>query len=757
VPDDLSTVDLKLVVEGPPAWLSLAPAASYSMLNGQSGTGLAAIGKPADGTVALHALLDYAVEAVLPATGPAAQSLSSASISTSGGRNVLKWTRPVAAAGNDPQEHALDLDSQGFVWAVGAGTAWGGVHATTGFLTVALRPTSECSRNATCSNRGACPSRYATSCVCDAGYSGAACNACSTSFERNATTGQCVPQPDAPVVKAAVSLRLLLNFSLAGAAGSEARRAFEQAVVADVATALGISTERVVVYSITSGSIVVGMYILPPASGDNNTASAASLAARLQNLAADPFSNLYAGNVTNAVDPSTPVPVAFLPAADTFTHSLQLSPSLTLSWSLLGSSVRMRLTSSAGPWAGVGFNSDPSMTGTDAVVVEPGSGASPVTQYTLQGTARSAVVQVAGSSSTLTGISYSAVPGGGWVAEWSRPLAAGSYAGAKSVPATGTVALVSAWGGAGATTLARHAPGDVLAGYLDLSTGVFSSSTGSRLSMHIAHGIVMFLAWALLAPLGVGASRYMRSVMPTSGPGAFWFRLHRYAQTSAWVLSAVGFGVAIAMVPSGRHFTDPHHILGLIVFLLGFLQPINAYFRPHPAKPGEPTPLPRRAWELLHKGSGYAAVLLACAAIFTGLSAAGAVDGLTAAYAAVLAATVGVFAAFEYRRRCVKLPMHAVAGGKPLSSVVTSSSPQLGSSRSLGANGASHPASLHRPAYVMTSPMVDPHPAAQAPPQLDVPPVLVLPSSGASLSSRTLAGKGRVQMRALPVPGASGH
>jgi uncharacterized protein YjeT (DUF2065 family) len=56
----------------------------------------------------------------------------------------------------------------------------------------------------------------------------------------------------------------------------------------------------------------------------------------------------------------------------------------------------------------------------------------------------------------------------------------------------------------------------------------------------------------------------------------------------------------------------------MVVMTLGILQPINAFFRPHPAEEGKPVPPWRRTWELMHKGSGYAATCLGLVAIVLG-------------------------------------------------------------------------------------------------------------------------------------------
>jgi hypothetical protein len=115
------------------------------------------------------------------------------------------------------------------------------------------------------------------------------------------------------------------------------------------------------------------------------------------------------------------------------------------------------------------------------------------------------------------------------------------------------------------------------------------------------------------------------------------------------MLSIVGLGLAIALVPEGTHFSKGHHRIGLAVFLLGFLQPFIAMVRPKPSV-GETKPRARWVWELVHKSTGYAALGLAVAAVFTGLAIAGAGIELMAAYAVYVIVLAVAWVAFERRR-----------------------------------------------------------------------------------------------------------
>ena len=54
-----------------------------------------------------------------------------------------------------------------------------------------------------------------------------------------------------------------------------------------------------------------------------------------------------------------------------------------------------------------------------------------------------------------------------------------------------------------------------------------------------------------------------------------------------------------------------HVAMGMTVMILGLLQPINALIRPHPPEKGQARALERLIWEIVHKCSGYIAIILA--------------------------------------------------------------------------------------------------------------------------------------------------
>lgn len=127
----------------------------------------------------------------------------------------------------------------------------------------------------------------------------------------------------------------------------------------------------------------------------------------------------------------------------------------------------------------------------------------------------------------------------------------------------------------------------------------------------IGHVVCMCLSWGCLLPLGVVWAHYLRQSTYKPKGVPVWFYGHRMLQSIGVVLQLLGL-VFIIIWKKSAHFKLPHEIIGLVVVLLGTLQPLNAQLR-HLKAVGHPGPDAgpfRKAWEFLHKGSGYVAVFL---------------------------------------------------------------------------------------------------------------------------------------------------
>mmetsp|Transcript_11713 Transcript_11713/g.21339 ORF Transcript_11713/g.21339 Transcript_11713/m.21339 type:complete len:342 (+) Transcript_11713:52-1077(+) len=137
---------------------------------------------------------------------------------------------------------------------------------------------------------------------------------------------------------------------------------------------------------------------------------------------------------------------------------------------------------------------------------------------------------------------------------------------------------------------------------------------GGQRGFVVAHGTLMMLSWGFLLPLGVISARFLKHRQPKG----YWFKLHRAIQCTGLLLAVAGFLIAITQfdvfTAEGVNISKIHGTCGVITMALGILQPINAYFRPHP----EPASEKRVLWEKLHKNSGRFALGLAFLTILLG-------------------------------------------------------------------------------------------------------------------------------------------
>jgi len=164
------------------------------------------------------------------------------------------------------------------------------------------------------------------------------------------------------------------------------------------------------------------------------------------------------------------------------------------------------------------------------------------------------------------------------------------------------------------------------------------------LYLHLA---LMSVAWGAVLPLGAIISKRFRKSM-----GEAWIHWHKRLQMTGWFLQAVGFLMAALYAEEySSHFTGPHTFIGLFVVVVGTLQPVNGLLRPHNAAGGEAKTAKRAAWELLHKGLGWLAVVLGVMNVLLGIVLLGQKD-----YDSV---TLGV--AIAVAVVCLAVPLGAVA------------------------------------------------------------------------------------------------
>jgi hypothetical protein len=153
-------------------------------------------------------------------------------------------------------------------------------------------------------------------------------------------------------------------------------------------------------------------------------------------------------------------------------------------------------------------------------------------------------------------------------------------------------------------------------GWLDVRyTGSQSPYADSVFYHQKIHGILMFISFLVLTPIGSVLARFGKAL------GPLWFRLHIALQTLAMLLVFAGLNLAVQFVtlrdPSSPHFNSAHAKLGIIVFIALLFSPIFGVLADMFFKPGRvSTPI---FPDMLHWIISYIDILGAFATMFLGL------------------------------------------------------------------------------------------------------------------------------------------
>ena len=148
------------------------------------------------------------------------------------------------------------------------------------------------------------------------------------------------------------------------------------------------------------------------------------------------------------------------------------------------------------------------------------------------------------------------------------------------------------------------------------------------------HGRMMVLAWGFLVPLGIVVARFCKITPQQDWPRELdnkaWWRGHLAFQYAGGVATVLALGL-ILLRPEVAKDSGPHRVVGWIVAGLATVQFLAGWLRG--TKGGPTAPAPDGSWfgdhyemtrrrilfEYVHKTTGYLLILLATAAILTGL------------------------------------------------------------------------------------------------------------------------------------------
>jgi len=135
-------------------------------------------------------------------------------------------------------------------------------------------------------------------------------------------------------------------------------------------------------------------------------------------------------------------------------------------------------------------------------------------------------------------------------------------------------------------------------------------------NMRLAHGSLMLIGWGLILPSGVVVARFFKH-----RPDGLWFKIHRYLQPLGLLLTLLGWILALVNfdVFAQTDIRFIHGLVGSIVMVLGLLQPLNAWLRPHlPSNEEEEKTRKRILWEHYHRCAGWSCVFLSVFVIIIG-------------------------------------------------------------------------------------------------------------------------------------------
>lgn len=145
---------------------------------------------------------------------------------------------------------------------------------------------------------------------------------------------------------------------------------------------------------------------------------------------------------------------------------------------------------------------------------------------------------------------------------------------------------------------------------------IFLGQESSSTTALKAHAILMVLAWALLAPLGILIARLVRRGKLEDlkiGSNQSWFVLHRGLMVTAVTITIISLIIIMVNRGGWSKSAGTHAILGIITVVLAILNPIGAFFRP------DKFSVNRVFFNIIHSSNGYLTLIFSIATIFLGM------------------------------------------------------------------------------------------------------------------------------------------
>lgn len=305
-----------------------------------------------------------------------------------------------------------------------------------------------------------------------------------------------------------------------------------------------------------------------------------------------------------------------------------LNGDIVVSWSLTADTITITLVAQTDGWVAMALASDAgNMLGADAWAgwVEDDDGTVNLQDYDISaresGCPGVCPDTSAGGRNDLFDISGSQVDGVTTL-RFSRRFVTGDSLDQEIVEPESSSVLFAMGGSDG---LSYHGSNKVAAS-INFFTGesrtvaFVDNSADDRL---IAHGVMMFICWGVVFPLGIFIARFLKEVPRFL---AWWFQIHLIMQYLGVLFLITGFALALeATAAVGHdHFDHVHGILGLITVLLGIFVPafgqFTAIFWSAGSKQGWFTVLGVRLFpDAVHYVTGYLSPLVSFVTLYYGL------------------------------------------------------------------------------------------------------------------------------------------
>lgn len=251
-------------------------------------------------------------------------------------------------------------------------------------------------------------------------------------------------------------------------------------------------------------------------------------------------------------------------------------------------------------WAGVGFSDNGGfMPGSEAVIGLPDEGV--VLKYSLGDRFLSSVVPMPEERQTLIETSIEQ-QSGSTILRFTKILVEEG-----EIPIViGDNSFMAAYGFSSA--LSQHKAREPFS--LNLVSGGSDTLETSEQGLWKGHGWCAAIAWGVLAPLAIGAA-----ICRKLFPGGMWLKIHQTLNTLVVFFTIVAFSLAVSAInketPPGSEANNfspdpyPHRTIGLVIFILVFVQALGGALRPHVPEMGEEKTTKRKAFEIGHRLLGF--------------------------------------------------------------------------------------------------------------------------------------------------------